>query len=535
MSKPLLESVKNSQETLGYNSFEERKTKELLFAFVEPIGGGSKQIIELFKEKLKSPDFEYKINEITLSSLLTNEAIKNKFEAPDLPTSLSSIPKPSGQAIKISKLQQWGNCLREKKGFDFLAKKTIHEISSYRLKNKGIEKAKNGVPVPKSMKVVHIIRSIKHEDELRLLKSVYGDILFLIAVSGSREQQMNSFRPKETTKAADAQRKNEYEALSQIDLDEGIEHGQGVRDVFCQADLFLSSNEAAKSTTSQIDDFLNLIFGKTIKSPTAMERMMFEAFSASLRSTCLSRQVGAAISNEDNELISIGWNDVPAFGGGLASDEHKESCEALCKAKGHCRSSIEINKLLDTIYNQLRETKAILPETEKDDFCNTLKKAGISGLIEFSRAIHAEMEAILSAARTAKNGLNGGTIYVTTYPCENCVKHILAVGIKRLVYIEPYPKSRAKDFFEDFIVDDNGEPLPEDKLVFSQFTGISPQAYALLFKKWFERKDKSGNYKTRDGDILPVTSVYLDSYTLYEAQIVKELHNEKERATIPPN
>src|SRR3974377_740241 len=53
-------------------------------------------------------------------------------------------------------------------------------------------------------------------------------------------------------------------------------------------------------------------------------------------------------------------------------------------------------------------------------------------LIEFSRAVHAEMEAIISVARTGKAGLMGGTIFSTTFPCHNCARHIVAAGIKRV-------------------------------------------------------------------------------------------------------
>ncbi|MDN3612645.1 hypothetical protein QWZ16_23945 [Vibrio ostreicida] len=29
---------------------------------------------------------------------------------------------------------------------------------------------------------------------------------------------------------------------------------------------------------------------------------------------------------------------------------------------------------------------------------------------------------------------------VRLFPCHNCAKHIVASGIKRVVYVEPYPK-----------------------------------------------------------------------------------------------
>ena len=48
-------------------------------------------------------------------------------------------------------------------------------------------------------------------------------------------------------------------------------------------------------------------------------------------------------------------------------------------------------------------------------------------------SIHSEVDAI---ARAAASGLRleGGTIYVTRYPCEACARAIVAAGIIRVVY-----------------------------------------------------------------------------------------------------
>ncbi len=513
-----------SKPTLGYKSFEQRKTKELIFVFVEPIGGGAKQAENILTELLSGPSFSYKINKISLSSILQEEISKITFKTPDLPGQLLNIPNISEETLRIHCLQQSGNYIRKTKGNDYLAKKAIQKIANYRAMNDGHEHADGAVIVAKPIKVAHVIRSVKHTDELKLLKSVYGDLLFLIATSGKYEQQLNNFRSIPDTDTDRNIRQREYDALSDIDQNEGITYGQQVRKVFYRADLFLSNDEA--SSRKQLTVFLNLLFGKTIKSPTTEESMMFEAFAASLRSTCLSRQVGAAICDKHNELISVGWNDVPSYGGGLATDNIPEKANALCIRKGTCRSNIEIQNLIDRIHKHLKEGKIITKNSSKESFEAALKQAGISSLIEFSRAIHAEMEAILSAARSGKLGLRGGVIFVTTYPCENCVKHILAAGIKKVVYIEPYPKSRATDFFSDLIADGNKHPNDTLKLFFHQFTGIAPQAYSLLYRYWFERKNSKGVYTPKSGELTPIISVYLDSYTLYEGQIAEEVGHE---------
>ena len=62
--------------------------------------------------------------------------------------------------------------------------------------------------------------------------------------------------------------------------------------------------------------------------------------------------------------------------------------------------------------------------------------------LEFKCIIHAEMSAISDAARKGV-AIQGATLYSTTFPCHLCAKHIVASGIKRVVYLEPYPKSYA--------------------------------------------------------------------------------------------
>jgi len=85
--------------------------------------------------------------------------------------------------------------------------------------------------------------------------------------------------------------------------------------------------------------------------------------------------------------------------------------------------------------------------TEKD---GPLAKAIVMDLTEYGRVVHAEMCAIYDAARLGRS-IKGATLYCTTFPCHNCTKHILAAGIKRVIYMEPYPKSRAKDLHQNEI------------------------------------------------------------------------------------
>jgi deoxycytidylate deaminase len=79
--------------------------------------------------------------------------------------------------------------------------------------------------------------------------------------------------------------------------------------------------------------------------------------------------------------------------------------------------------------------------TSKHAVDEVLSGTPVDDLIEFSRSIHAEMDAILGVAREGKHSLVGSTLYTNTYPCHNCARHIVAAGITNVVYIQPYKKA----------------------------------------------------------------------------------------------
>jgi deoxycytidylate deaminase len=58
----------------------------------------------------------------------------------------------------------------------------------------------------------------------------------------------------------------------------------------------------------------------------------------------------------------------------------------------------------------------------------------VKDLIEFSRAVHAEMHAILLGNQMNGDRVKGGKLFCTTYPCHSCARHIVAAGIKEVYY-----------------------------------------------------------------------------------------------------
>ena len=108
-------------------------------------------------------------------------------------------------------------------------------------------------------------------------------------------------------------------------------------------------------------------------------------------------------------------------------------------------------------------------------------------MIEYGRSVHAEMAALMDAAKRGVP-VAGCTLYTTTFPCHNCAKHIVASGIQRVVYVEPYPKSFTWRLYSDSVwIDGAGEAGKAIK--FEPFVGISFRQYFSLFSmEGIERK-----------------------------------------------
>ena len=162
----------------------------------------------------------------------------------------------------------------------------------------------------------------------------------------------------------------------------------------------------------------------------------------------------------DSQILSTGANDCPRAGGGLywvCGNANSHCIEDHLGGRDYTREDGDSNRA-----EQIRIIDRIVAEGVKEEYgldAQKLKKlletSPLRELTEYGRVVHAEMEALLSCSR---NGLStvGTTLYCTTFPCHNCAKHIIAAGVERVVYVEPYPKSKALDFHHDSIAPSGG-------------------------------------------------------------------------------
>jgi tRNA(Arg) A34 adenosine deaminase TadA len=140
-------------------------------------------------------------------------------------------------------------------------------------------------------------------------------------------------------------------------------------------------------------------------------------------------------------------------------------------------------------------------------------------LLEYGRTIHAEMSAITDAARLGLS-INNAIMYVTTFPCHMCAKHIVASGIDVVKYIEPFPKSYAHRPQSDSISIGPKESCG-DKCQFVPFIGISPYRFQDVFERK-RRKDTSCIFKQwMDDEPKPIIKYTIPSFVVNEEAVMK--------------
>ncbi|HEX9825303.1 MAG TPA: deaminase, partial [Flavobacteriaceae bacterium] len=309
-----------------------------------------------------------------------------------------------------------------------------------------------------------------------------------------------------------------------------IQFGQKVTDTFIESDFFIRIDKSSHTSIDpKIKRFLNLVFCNEIITPTKHENAMYLAAAAAGNSACLSRQVGACLTDAKGNVLSVGWNDVPKFGGGVYQyseidpvGQNDNRCMNL--SSGVCFNDMEKS----IIRNDLIKTfikEGIIKDIDKTKAVKILEDSRIKELIEFSRAVHAEMHAIISAGKKSGEGIEKGILYCTTYPCHNCARHIIASGISEVYFIEPYRKSLAIKLHRDSITEDI---FKKDRVKILMFEGISPKSYIHFFKMNKNKRKNNGKKIIHlSKDRIPKKTLSLKAIPVLEGEVTKSLKGKK--------
>jgi len=139
------------------------------------------------------------------------------------------------------------------------------------------------------------------------------------------------------------------------------------------------------------------------------------------RSTCCRRAVGCVLLDGRGHVLSTGCNGVAA---GLP----------------HCNESSVVGVDFVDLGNGVS-----IPRRTEQSFPNACEGAtAASGTnLDGCQAIHAEQNALLQCRDTYLIH----TAYVTVSPCITCCKLLLNTSCQRIVYVEEYAHSAAKDLW----------------------------------------------------------------------------------------
>lgn len=446
---------------------------DLVVGLVTPVGVRGSLIVTELRHAFAQVG--YQVVEIHLSELIEDLAAKVKIDFADAPT-------------RHDRLMSMGTELRIRSDVGAIA--ALLSIRAMMVKREEMDDDRDPC--------AFVLRSLKHDEEVKLLREVYGSRFILIGATAQRSVRLESLRRvlRDEDHLADHEAEAKAALLINRDEDEpDLRLGQQVRRVFPMADVFLKVPEDGAGVRHALERAVRLIFSHPFETPSVGEVAMFHAYAASLRSAALGRQVGCAIVDDDGEVIVTGTNEVPKSGGGQYwSGDNPDARDFV---RGIEASDNYNTALVREVLAALQDAEWLAaPHADTDpdvlvqqavDNHGPLHSAKVLDLLEFGRIIHAEMAALMTAARRGVS-VRKGALYTTTFPCHECARLIVAAGIGRVVYREPYAKSRVGELYSDSIAI---EGAPNDlRVVFDTFEGVAPR----LFQRVFEagpRKDKA--------------------------------------------
>jgi deoxycytidylate deaminase len=490
---------------------------ELFIGFVAPIGTDIRGSINSFSKYFKAEGY----NVVPLKVTEVFDKI-----APYLRPKVKLAKTP--EARRLETYIEYGNQLRATFDSDeILAAITITRI----IQSRRTRGSSNQAKAPE--KNVYLLYQFKRREEIDLLRSVYGRAFFQVSVYSRRGARVDNL----SRRFAEGQNRGNHntyrgaaEEIVQRDENESDEkHGQRVSRIFHDADVLVNSDKGDEDVDRQVRRFCDLLFGSNKLSPNRNEYGMFAAKAAALRTLDLSRQVGVAIFSSEGEIISMGSNEVPKAGGGTYWCDDPAEHDDRDYQRGYDANDKRKAQLLEELFELvgLRNGTRLIGDKKIQD-------SQFMDALEYGRIIHAEMSAICDAARLGRP-LQDAVLFTTTFPCHLCAKHIVAAGIKKVIFLEPYPKSLAANLHSDSIIiegADRGKYAAFDGVSFEHFDGVSPRRYRELFERGGRKQ--SGDFQEWMNNIKqPIVDLKFPFYLALERAILQSTTESLAKINMP--
>jgi deoxycytidylate deaminase len=534
MSQPVVQLRARAQTgPTSEQLLREHATNELVFAVIGHVGSGTSHVGELLRSALEDPRLpggSFDVVILKASHVIRDWAARE------------GLPLPSEERADLARaqgLQDLGDRMR-RDDHAAVARALVQSIRSERARKLGVTLEAGKAVQPDGARRAFIIDSLRHPAEVFLLRNVYQTAFTAIGVVCDEQRRIDRLTEKFANAGKDGAKR-----FMKRDAKAGEKHGQRVEDAFHLSDYFVDNSaprdargkpNPAWDLPDQLARLIRILTHSKVVRPTTSETAMFAASGGQRRSACLSRQVGAALVDRQGNLVAVGVNEVPRAGGGVygqgfADGSDEEESDERCafrsiEGKRACSNTREQSAIIADL---LGLVDGVLPssplsEAQREQLGDAFRKSPVGSLIEFSRAVHAEMDAILAAAR-AGHSPAGARMFVTTFPCHYCARHIVAAGVDEVQFIESYPKSKARELHDDSVtIDPQGWKPPSQggrQVLFRPFTGVAPRLYTRAFVKNRDLKDdKTGILHIGQPDWGTPWDITRVSYTQLEAELV---------------
>ena len=398
---------------------------------------------------------------------------------------LEGILTKTIKKVIASELQSWGNNIRkfnsiiqkskpDNKMPSCLARKINQIIKAFRVYDKNHNR-----------RTLIVIDALRNPFEVLYFRERYS-AFYLMAIHTEEKLRRDALYKKgfrideiEHLDEVESGKSNFSASYEKIDIDKCIE----------LADIHLAHDGTDKDhnrdMVNQIFTYVALIFHPGLIPPSPLERCMQIAYTAKLNSGCLSRQVGAAVTNEHFSVQSIGWNTV-AEGQTPCSlrnlyDLFKDEDEgAFSDFERFNEDFDKEKKILIQAYEPVK-TKLNglnLSYCFKDVYTSSKEKQRNNQV--HTRSLHAEENAFLQLAKYGTQGIKGGKLFTTASCCELCSKKAYQLGITEIYYIDTYPGISRSHILE------SGINRPKMLL----FNGAIGRAYVNLYTPFLPLKDE---------------------------------------------
>jgi deoxycytidylate deaminase len=261
---------------------------------------------------------------------------------------------------------------------------------------------------------------------------------------------------------------------------------QNIPECLQMADIHFINPEREKhhlhTLKMQLIKYISLIMHPGLITPTNIERCMQIAISAKLNSGCLSRQVGAVVTDNNYSIKSIGWNDVPK---GQVSCNLRSLSKLINHHDSSAYSEYENNDNLFRKYFISKADEQLNNAKVSDRVFTYCFKDMYNGFKEdknqvHTRSLHAEENAFLQLSKSGGPGIENGYLFTTASPCELCSKKAYQLGIKKIFYIDEYPGIAQRHILN------NGTNKPELIL----FNGAIGTSYHKIYTPLMPLKDE---------------------------------------------